>query len=119
MRNPVLHVAVQKEKILGNATLAELKMAVPGASVWARNPSLCEINTWVWVTEGTQDKSCSFPRLRRLRSSGLSLELGPWNYHLFECLRTNEQQFGTLGAGTTASKYIKTANVRLPRYRGY
>lgn len=34
-----------------NTTLADPKMALPGVSVWPRNPSLYEINTWVWVSE--------------------------------------------------------------------
>ena len=34
-----------------NATLAGPKMVLPGVSVWPRNPSLYEINTWVWVSE--------------------------------------------------------------------
>lgn len=80
-KNPALHMPVQAEKILMNATLAELKMALPGTSVWPRNPSVYEINTWVWVTEGTQDKSMFVTELGRLRSSGYTwssaLELSP------------------------------------------
>lgn len=48
MRNPVLHMPVQAEKILMNSTLAEPKMALPGTSVWPRYPSAYETNT-LWA----------------------------------------------------------------------
>ncbi len=34
-----------------DATLAETRPALAGASHWARYPSLYEINTWVWLSE--------------------------------------------------------------------
>src|SRR6476659_638244 len=54
MRNPVLHVPVSEEKVFMNATLADPKVLLPGVSVWPRNPSIYEINTWVWVSELSQ-----------------------------------------------------------------
>jgi hypothetical protein len=71
-----------------NATVVDAVVAQSKLSVWPRYPTVYEINTWVWLSELSQKYAEAVERDgNEMLSPGLYVELAPWKYHLFQCLR--------------------------------
>ena len=74
-----------------NATVVDAVAAPSNVSVWPRYPTVYEINTWVWLSELSQKYAKAVERDgNEMLSPGLYVELAPWKYHFFQCLRTSK-----------------------------